>query len=74
MDKIYIGSLANGGAMPDYSQSTSAEVDSPIRRAVPDESFARMVPEEKKRRGSSLSIWALILLSLLQEHRRLTMP
>ena len=60
--------------MPDYSQSTSAEVDSFIRRAVPDESFIRMVSEEEKRRGSSLSVWALIILSLLQEHRRLTMP
>lgn len=60
--------------MPDYSQSTSAEVDSFIRRAVPDESFIRMVSEEEKRRGSGFSVWALIILSLLQEHRRLTMP
>lgn len=60
--------------MPDYSQSTSAEVDSVIRRAMPDESFTRMMPEEEKRRDSSLSVWALIVLSLLQEHRRLTMP
>ena len=73
VDKIYIGSLANGGAMPDYSQSTSTEVNLFIRRAVPDESFIRMVSEEEKRRGSSLSVWALIVLSLLKEHRRLTM-
>ena len=73
VDKIYIGSLANGGAMPDYSQSTSTEVNLFIRRAVPDESFIRMVSEEEKRRGSSLSVWALIILSLLKEHRRLTM-
>lgn len=73
--KIYIDSLANGGATPDYSQSTSTEVDLCIRRAVPDESFARMVSEEeKRRRGGSLSVWALIILSLLKEHRRLTMP
>lgn len=73
VDKIYIGSLANGGAIPDYSQSTSTEVNLFIRRAVPDESFIRMVSEEEKRRGSSLSVWALIILSLLKEHRRLTM-
>ena len=59
--------------MPDYSQSTSTEVNLFIRRAVPDESFIRMVSEEEKRRGSSLSVWALIILSLLKEHRRLTM-
>lgn len=56
--------------MPDYSQSTSTEVNLFIRRAVPDESFIRMVSEEEKRRGSSLSVWALIILSLLKEHRR----
>ncbi len=58
--------------MPDYSQSTSTEVDLFIRRAVPDESFIRMASEEEKRRGSSLSVWTLIILSLLKEHRRLT--
>ena len=59
---------------PPYFQSTSAGVDSSIRRAVPDESFIRKVPEEEKRRGDSLSVWALIILSLLKKHRRLTMP
>lgn len=73
MDKIYIGSLANGGATPDYSQSTSAEVSLFIRRAIPDESFIMMVFEKEKRHGSSLSVWTLIMLSLLKEHRRLTM-
>lgn len=73
VDKIYIGSLADGGAMPDYSQSTSTEINLFIRRTLPDESFIRMVSEEEKGRGNSLSAWALIILSLLKEHRRLTM-
>lgn len=73
VDKIYIGSLANSGTMPDYSQSTSTEINLFIRRTAPDESFIRMVSEEEKGRGNSLSVWALIILSLLKEHRRLTM-
>lgn len=35
---------AIGGAMPDYSQSTSTKVNLFIRRAVPDESFIVDVP------------------------------
>ncbi len=73
VDKIYIGSLSSGGAMPDYSQSTATEVGLFIRRAVPDEAFVLMVAEEERRRGGELSVWALIVLSLLKEHRRLTM-
>lgn len=73
VDKIYSGSLASGGAMPDYSESTASEVNLFIRRAVPDEAFILMVSEEEKRRGGELSVWALIVLSLLKEHRRLTM-
>lgn len=61
VDKIYIGSLANSGAMPDYSQSTGTEINLFIRRTVPDESFIRMVSEEEKGRGNSLSVWALII-------------
>ncbi|KFI68926.1 RNA-binding domain-containing protein [Bifidobacterium merycicum] len=72
VDKIYIGSLASGGTMPDYSRSTASEVNLFIRRAVPDEAFILMVTNEERRRGSELSVWALIVLSLLKEYRRLT--
>lgn len=58
--------------MPDYSRSTASEVNLFIRRAVPDEAFILMVTNEERRRGSELSVWALIVLSLLKEYRRLT--
>lgn len=73
VDVIYAGSLAAGGAVPDYSQSSAAAVVLYLRRIVPDEAFVGMVAEEERRRGAPLSVWALIVLSLLREHRRLTL-
>lgn len=73
VDTIYAGSLATGGAMPDYSQSTSTEVVLFLRRIVPDEAFITMVADEERRRGTPLSVWTLIVLSLLREHHRLTL-
>lgn len=73
VDVIYAGSLAAGGVVPDYSQSSAAAVVLYLRRIVPDEAFVGMVAEEERRRGAPLSVWALIVLSLLREHRRLTL-
>lgn len=73
VDVIYAGSLAAGGAVPDYSQSSAAAVVLYLSRIVPDEAFVGMVAEEERRRGAPLSVWALIVLSLLREHRRLTL-
>lgn len=72
VDKIYAGSLASGGAFPDYSQSTASEVVLFLRRVVPDEAFVVMIANEEARRGAPLSVWSLIVLSLLREHRRLS--
>ena len=73
VDVIYAGALASGGPLPDYSQSDGSQVVLFLRRAVPDEAFVSMVAEEERRRGAPLSVWALIVLSLLKEHRRLTL-
>ena len=32
-----------------------------------------MIGDEERRRGAPLPVWSLIVLSLLREHRRLTM-
>ena len=47
VDKIYAGSLASGGAFPDYSQSTASEVVLFLRRVVPDEAFVVMIANEE---------------------------
>lgn len=73
VDVIYAGSIAAGGAFPDYSQSNAEEVVLFLRRVVPDASFVTMIGEEERRRGAPLPVWSLIVLSLLREHRRLSM-
>lgn len=73
VDAIYAGSLAAGGSMPDYSQSTSNEVVLVLHRVTVDEPFITMVASEERRRGTPLSVWTLIVLSLLKEHHRLTL-
>lgn len=73
VDAIYAGSIASGGAFPDYSESSAEEVVLFLRRVVPDEAFIGMISAEERRRGAPLSVWSLIVLSLLREHRRMTM-
>ena len=73
VDTIYAGSIAAGGSFPDYSQSSAEEVILFLRRVVPDEAFVTMIGDEERRRGAPLPVWSLIVLSLLREHRRLTM-
>ena len=72
VDTIYAGSIAAGGSFPDYSQSGAEEVILFLRRVVPDEAFVTMIGDEERRRGAPLPVWSLIVLSLLREHRRLT--
>ncbi len=72
MDTIYAGSIPAGGSFPDYSQSSAEEVILFLRRVVPDEAFVTMIGDEERRRGAPLPVWSLIVLSLLREHRRLT--
>lgn len=72
VDTIYADCLAAGGAQPDYASSNAAEVVLFMRKIVPDERFVTMITKEERRLGSPLSVWALIILSLLKEHHQLT--
>lgn len=72
IDMIYAGSLFSGGSMPDYSGSSADQVTLFLRRTVPDEDFVVMITKEERRRGAPLSVWALIVLSLLKDRHRLT--
>ena len=55
IDRIYEGSLLYGRLLPDYSQSTDSSVRLFIPRGLPDKAFVRMISEEQKRVGHSLS-------------------
>ena len=72
VDVIYQGAISSSGTLPDYSQSNVGEVVLFLRRAVPDAAFARMITGIEQRRNASLSLWELIVLSLLAEYHRLT--
>lgn len=71
VDTIYADCLAAGGAQPAYASNT-VEVVLSMRKIVPDERFVTMITKEERRLGSPLSVWALIILSLLKEHHQLT--
>ena len=58
--------------MSDYSESTSTYVKLFIQRAEPDLAFAKMISNEENRLGRSLPINSLLVLSALQNQRRLT--
>ena len=70
IDRIYEGSIVFGRPWPDYSESTSRIVKLFIQRAKADLPFAKMVADEQNRRGKPLSIYTLMILSLLNTERR----
>ena len=70
IDRIYEGSIVFGRPWPDYSESTSRTVKLFIQRAKADLSFAKLVADEKNRQGKPLSIYTLMILSLLNNERR----
>lgn len=72
IDRIFEGSIVFGRPLPDYSESTSAYVKLFIQRAEPDLAFAKMISNEENRLGRSLPINSLLILSALQNQRRLT--
>lgn len=73
IDRIYEGSIVFGRPWPDYSESTSRTVKLFIQRAKADLPFAKMVADEQNRRGKPLSIYTLMILSLLNTERRCTL-
>ncbi|WP_301859639.1 RNA-binding domain-containing protein [uncultured Megasphaera sp.] len=73
IDQIFTGSIIYGRPLPDYSESNEYGVQVFIPRALPDIPFAKMIRDEQSRTGISFSIQALLVLSILRIHRRLTM-
>ena len=74
IDRIFEGSIVYGRPLPDYSESDSYQVKLYIPRAKPDVQFTQMLSDETAKMGKPFSINALLILSYLQEERRLTLP
>lgn len=72
IDRIYEGSIIFGRPWPDYSESTSRTVKLFIQRAKADLPFAKLVADEQNRQGKPLSIYTLMILSILNTERRST--
>ncbi len=72
IDRIYEGSILYGRPWPDYSESTSTNVKLFIQRSKADEKFTKFISDEQNRLGRPLSIYALMILSILKNERRLT--
>ncbi len=70
IDRIYEGSIIYGRPWPDYSGSTTANVRLFIQRARADKKFTELIMNEQNRLGRPLSIYALMILSLLKMERR----
>lgn len=70
IDRIFEGSIIFGRPWPDYSDSTSKNVKLFIQRAKADLSFARFIADEQNRRGKPLSIYMLMILSVINSERR----
>jgi ATP-dependent DNA helicase RecG len=73
IDRIYEGSIIYGRPLPDYSESTERYVKLFIQRAEPDLSFVKMISNEENRMGRSLPINSLLILSVLQNQRRVSL-
>ena len=70
IDRIYEGSIIFGRPWPDYTESTRRTVKLFIQRAKADLPFAKLVADEQNRQGKPLSIYTLMILSLLKNERR----
>lgn len=73
IDRIYEGSIIYGRPWPDFSETTSSNVKLFIQRAKADDKFTKLIADEQNRLGKSLSIYALMILSLLKNERRLAL-
>ncbi|MCR5147445.1 MAG: putative DNA binding domain-containing protein [Eubacterium sp.] len=73
IDRIYEGSIIYGRPWPDYSETTSTNVRLFIQRAKADDDFTKFIADEQNRIGRPLSIYALMILSLLKNEKRLSL-
>lgn len=72
IDRIFEGSIIFGRPWPDYSESTNRTVKLFIQRAKADLAFAKLIADEQERQGKPLSIYTLMILSVLKYERRST--
>lgn len=72
IDRIFEGSIVYGRPWPNYSESTSRNIKLFIQRAKADLPFAKFVADEQNRQGRSLSIYTLMILSVLYNEKRST--
>ena len=70
IDRIYEGSIMFGRPWPDYTESTSRTVKLFIQRAKANLPFAKFIADEQNRQQKPLSIYTLMILSLLNSERR----
>lgn len=70
IDRIFEGSIVFGRPWPDYSESTSRNVKLFIQRAKADLAFTKLITDEQNRQGKPLSIYTLMILSVLKTERR----
>ena len=70
IDRIFEGSIIFGRPWPDYTESTSRTVKLFIQRAKANLPFAKFIAEEQERRQKPLSIYTLMILSLINRERR----
>lgn len=70
IDRIFEGSIIYGRPWPDYSETTSTNVKLFIQRSKADDSFTKLIFDEQNRLGKQLSIYSLMILSLLKTERR----
>lgn len=70
IDRIYEGSIIFGRPWPDYTESTSRTVKLFIQRAKANLPFAKLIANEQERQQKPLSIYTLMILSLLNTERR----
>lgn len=73
IDRIFEGSILFGRPWPDYSESTSRTVKLFIQRAKADLPFIKLLNDEQIRLGKPLSIYTLMILSLLNTERRVSL-
>lgn len=73
IDKIFEGSIIYGRPWPDYSETTSNNVKLFIQRAKADNMFTKFIADEQNRIGKPLSIYSLMILSLLKDEKLITL-
>ena len=70
IDRIFEGSLLFGRQLPDYSRSSTNNVDLLISKGPVDKAFVQMISEEQTRVGHSLPIYSLMILNALKSLNR----